>query len=155
MTLSISKSFSDVRHQFSINTFFLSRTVFEIFDSKVFRVWPSTFKGYLRSEVFSPFESQCMISYLTSIDISCLPHTLFVILTSKCFKFWPRPSTFRCHLKRKKFIIRKHVPDFLSNFHWNFLSLYRFRYIWLLSISYRFLDIRLLSFLGLTLTFDP
>ena len=132
LTLSISKCFSDVRHQSSIATFFLIRTVFEIFDSKVFRVWPSTFKGYLRSKVFPSFERQCMISYLTSIDISCLSHTLFVILTSKCFKFRPWPSTFRPGVN-KIFIIQKPVPDFLSNLNGNFLSSYRFRCIWLQS----------------------
>ena len=36
------------------------------------------------------------------------------------------------------------MHDFLSNFHWHFLS-----------ISYRFLDIWLQTFQGLTLTFDP
>ena len=53
----------------SIDTFSLSRTVFEIFDFKVFRVWPLTFKGYLRSKLFSPFESPYMISYLTSMTL--------------------------------------------------------------------------------------
>jgi len=39
----------------SIDTFSLSRTVFEIFDFKVFRVWPwpLTFGGHLRSKIIS------------------------------------------------------------------------------------------------------
>ena len=43
----------------SIDTFSLSRTVFEIFDFKVFRVWPwsLTFRGHPRSKIFSLYES--------------------------------------------------------------------------------------------------
>ena len=54
----------------SIDTFSLSRTVFEIFDFKVFRVWPwsLTFGGHPRSKIFSVIESPYIISYLTSID---------------------------------------------------------------------------------------
>ena len=50
--------------------FSLFRTVFEIFDYKVFRVWPwpLTIKGHLRSKIFSLFESPYMTSYLTSVD---------------------------------------------------------------------------------------
>ena len=50
---------------------FLSRTVFEIFNLKVFRVlrWPLPFRSQLKSEIFSIFESPCMTSYLTSVDI--------------------------------------------------------------------------------------
>ena len=62
----MSKCFSDIRVFYWR---FLSRTVFEIFDFKVFRVWPLTFKGYLRSKLFSPFESPYMISYLTSMTL--------------------------------------------------------------------------------------
>ena len=58
----------------SIDTFSLSGTVFEIFDVKVFRVWPwpLTVKGHLGSKIFSLFESPYMTSYLTSIDTFCL-----------------------------------------------------------------------------------
>ena len=54
----------------SIDTFSLSRTVFQIFDFKVFRIWPwpLTFRGHLGSKIFLPFESPYMTSYLTSID---------------------------------------------------------------------------------------
>ena len=43
----------------SIGTFSQSRTVFEIFDFKVFRVWPwpLTFRGHPRSKIFPLFES--------------------------------------------------------------------------------------------------
>ena len=80
----------------SIGTFSLSRTVFEIFDFKVFRVWPwpLTFRGHLRSKIFSPFESPYMTSYLTPIDTFSLSRTVFEIYsTSKFLGFdldlWP------------------------------------------------------------------
>ena len=77
----------------SIDTFSLSRTVFEIFDFKVFRVWPwpLTFKGHLRSNIFIPFESQYMTSYLTSIDTFSLSRTVFEIFDFKVFRVWPWP----------------------------------------------------------------
>ena len=147
----------------SIDTFSLSRTVFEIFDFKVFRVWPwpLTYRGHQRSKIFSPFESPYMTSYLTSIDTFSLSHTVFEIFNFKVFRVWPWPLTFRGHLRSKIFspfespyryrtsylknifAIRKPIHDFLSNFYWHFLS-----------ISYRFRDIQLQSFQGLTLTFD-
>ena len=37
--------------------------------------WPLTFRGHLRSKIFSPFESPYMTSYLTSIDTFSLSHT--------------------------------------------------------------------------------
>ena len=88
----------------SIDTFSLSRTVFEIFDFKVFRVWPwpLTFKGHLRSKIFSPFESPYIISYLTSIDTFSLSRTVFEIFDFKVFRVWPWPLTFRGHLRSKK-----------------------------------------------------
>ena len=56
----------------SIDICSLSRTVSEIFDFKVSRVWPwpLTFWGHPGSKIFSQFESQasCMTSYLTSIN---------------------------------------------------------------------------------------
>ena len=54
----------------SIETVSLSRTVFELFDFKVFRVWPwpLTSKGHLGSKKFIPFESPYMTSFLTSMD---------------------------------------------------------------------------------------
>ena len=109
----------------SIDTFSLSRTVFEIFDFKVWfvlnvnvnidwnksvvpqfsnfyfsnfywhflsisnRFWDIwlqsfqgltlTFRGHLRSKIFSPFEIPYMTSYLTSIDTFSLSLTVFEI----------------------------------------------------------------------------
>ena len=89
----------------SIDTFSLSRTVFEIFDFKVFRVWPwpLTFKGHLGSKIFSLFESPYMTSYLSSIDTFSLSCTIFEIFDFKVFKVWPWPLTFRGHLGSKIF----------------------------------------------------
>ena len=89
----------------SIDTFSLSRSVFEIIDFTVFRVWPwhLTFRGDLRSKVFSPFESQCMTSYLTSIDTFSLSHTVSEIIDFTVFRVWPWPLTFRGHLRSKVF----------------------------------------------------
>ena len=89
----------------SIDIFSLSRTVFEIFDFKVFRVWPwpLTFRGHQRSKIFSPFESPYMTSYLTSIDTFPLSRTVFEIFDFKVFRVWPWPLTFRGHQRSKIF----------------------------------------------------
>ena len=89
----------------SIDIFSLSRTVFEIFDFKVFRVWPwlLTFRGHLRSKIFSPFESPYMTSYLTPIDTFSLYRTVFEIFDFKVFRVWPWPLTFRGHPRSKIF----------------------------------------------------
>ena len=89
----------------SIGTFSLSRTVFEIFDFKVFRVWPwpLNFRGHLRSNIFSPFESLYMTSYLTPIDTFSLYRTVFEIFDFKVFRVWPWPLTFRGHLRSNIF----------------------------------------------------
>ena len=88
----------------SIDTFFLSRTVIEIFDFKVFRVWPwpLTFRGHLRSEIFSPFENPYMTSYLTSIDTFSLSRAVSKIFDFEVFRVRPRPLTFRGQLRSKK-----------------------------------------------------
>ena len=85
----------------SIGTFSLSRTVFEIFDFEVFRVWPwpLTFRGHPRSKIFPPFESPYMPSYLTSIGTFSLSRTVFEIFDFKVFRVWPWPQTFRGHLR--------------------------------------------------------
>ena len=102
----------------SIDTFSLSRTVFEIFDFKVFRVWPwpSTFRGHPRSEIFSPFESPYMTSYLTSIDTFSLSQTVFEIFDFKVFRVWPWPLTFSDHLRSKIF------PLFESSYMTSYLT---------------------------------
>ena len=88
-----------------IDTFSLSRTVFEIFDFKVFRVWPwpLIFRGHLRSNICSPFESPYMTSYLTSIDTFSLTRNVFEIFDFKVFRVWPWPLTFGVTLGQKIF----------------------------------------------------
>ena len=90
----------------SIDTFSLSRTVFELFDFKVFRVWPwpLTFRGHLRSNIFSPFESPYMTSYSTPIDIFSLSRTVFEIFDFKGFRVWSWPLTFRGDPRSKIFL---------------------------------------------------
>ena len=87
----------------SIDTFSLSCTVFEIFDFKVFRVWPwpLTCRGHPRSKIFSLFESPYMTSYLTSIDIFSLSPTVLEIFDFEVLRVWPWPSTSKGHLKSK------------------------------------------------------
>ena len=91
----------------SIDTFSLSRTVFEIFDFKIFRVWfwPLTFRGDPRSKKFSPFESPYLPSYLTSIDTCSLSRTVFEIFDLKVFKVWPWPLTVKGHLRSNIFLL--------------------------------------------------
>ena len=88
-----------------IDTFSLSRNVFEIFDFKVFRVWPwpLTFRGHLRSNICSLFESPYMTSYLTSIDTFSLSRNVFEIFDFKVFRVWPWPLTFGVTLGQKYF----------------------------------------------------
>ena len=88
-----------------IDIFSLSRTVFEIFDFKGFRVWswPLTFRGDPRSKIFSPFESPYMTSYLTPIDTFFLSRNVFEIFDFKVFRVWPWPLTFGVTLGQKYF----------------------------------------------------
>ena len=76
-----------------IDTFSLYRTVFEIFDIKVFRVWPwpLTFRGHPRSKIFQQFESSYMTSYLTPIWHFLSISYRFEIFDFKVFKVWPWP----------------------------------------------------------------
>ena len=93
-------------HLTSTDTFSLSRTVFEIFDFEVFRVWSwlLTFRGHQRSQIFPPFESLYMTSYLTSIDTSPLSRIVFEIFDFKVIRVWPWPLTFRGHRRSKIFL---------------------------------------------------
>ena len=128
----------------SMGTISLSRTVFEIFDleNSGFDL-PLTSKCHLRLKKCIPFESPYMTSYLTSTDNISLSRTVFEIFDFKVFRVWP--LTPKGHLGSKEnYTIRKFIYDFLFDFYGQHLS-----------ISYRFRDIRLLSFQGLTLTFDP
>ena len=122
----------------SMDTISLSRTVFEIFDFEVFRVWPwlLTPKGHLGSKIFIPFESAYMTSYLTSMDTISLSRTVFEIFDFEVFRVWPWPLTPKGHLGVNiLYTIRKPMYDFLFDFYKHHLS-----------ISYRFRDIRLQSF---------
>ena len=87
----------------SMDNISLSRTVFEIFDFKVFRVWPwpLTPKGHLGSKKVLPFESPYMTSYLTSMDNISLSRTIFEIFDFKGFRVWPWPLTPKSHLESK------------------------------------------------------
>ena len=89
----------------SIDTFSLSRTVFEIFDFKVSRVWPwpLTFRGHLRSKIFCHSKAYKTF-YLTSIDTFSLSRTIFEIFDFKVFRVWPWPLTFKGHLRSKIFL---------------------------------------------------
>ena len=90
----------------SMETISLSRTVFEIFDFKVFRVWPwpSTPKGHPGSKNIIPFERPYMSSYLTSMDTISLSRAVFEIFDFKVFRVWPWPLTPKGHLGSKKVI---------------------------------------------------
>ena len=122
----------------------ISLTVFEIFDLKVSRVWPRkwllTFRGHLI--IFLLFESIYETSYLISIDTFYLV-PFFRYSTSKFLRFdldlWHLEVTWG----RKYFHYSKAHTWLPIYFFWHFLS-----------ISYRFRDIRLQSFKGLTLNFD-
>ena len=82
----------------------LSRTILEIFDFEVFRVWPwpLTPEGHLGSKNSIPFESPYMTSYLTSMDTISLSRTVFEIFDFKVFRVWPRLLTPEDHLGSKK-----------------------------------------------------
>ena len=181
----------------SMYTISLSRTVFEIFDFKVFRVWPwpLTPEGHLGSKKFTPFERPYKTFFLTYMDNISLSRTVFEIFDFKVFRVWPWPLTPKGHLGSKKICHSKgHIwlPIWLiwtpspylvpfsrystSKFLGFDLDLWPLKVIWgqkiyairkaiydflfdlyghHLPISYRFRDIRLQSFLSLTLTFDP
>ena len=115
----------------SMDTISLSRTVFEIFDFKIFRVWPwpLTPKGHLGSKKIMPFERPYMTSYLTSNDTISLSRTVFKIFDFKVFRVWPWPLTPKGHLGSKKnYAIRKAIYDFLFDFYGHHLSIsYRSR----------------------------
>ena len=84
----------------SMDKISLSRTVFEIFDFKVFRVWPwpLTPRRHLGSKQFILFESPYITSYLTAMDNISLSRAVFEIFDVKVFRVWPWPLTPRRHL---------------------------------------------------------
>ena len=103
----------------SMDTISLSLTVLEIFDFKVFRVWPwpLTHKGHLGSKNFIPFESPYMTSYLTSMDTISLSRTVLEIFKFKNFRVWPWPLTPKSHLGSKNFIPfeRPYMTSYLTS----------------------------------------
>ena len=76
----------------SMDNISLSRTVFEIFDLEVFRVWPwpLTPEGHMGSKFIIPFERSYMTSYLTSMGTISLSRTVFEIfdLENSGFDLW-------------------------------------------------------------------
>ena len=74
----------------SVDNISLSRTVSEIFDFKVVRVWP--------------WPSTSMDFYLTFMDNISLSRTVFEIFDFKVSKVWPRPLTPESHLGSKSSI---------------------------------------------------
>ena len=89
----------------SIDTFSLSHTVLEIFDFKVFRVWPwpSTFRGHPRSKIFSLFEKPIydFLSYFYRHLLSI--SYCFRDIRLQRFQGLTWPSTFRGHPRSKIF----------------------------------------------------
>ena len=104
----------------------LSRTVFEIFDFKFFKVWPwpSTSRGHLGSKICIPFESSYMTSYSTSMDNISLSRTVFEISDLRDFRVWPWPLTFKGHLGSKNFkpFESPYMPSCLTSMDNIFLS---------------------------------
>ena len=88
----------------SKDTISRSRTVFEIFDFKDFRVWPLTPEGHLGSKNCIQFEMPYMTAYLTAMDSISLSRTVFEIFDFKVFRVWPWPLTPKGHQESKKFI---------------------------------------------------
>ena len=84
--------------------------------------------------------SRCCI---TSHSLGQLSRTFLKIVYSEALRVLPWSSTFRCHMRSKK------ILSFESSYMTSYLTS-----IDTLSISYRFRDIRLQSFEGMTLTFD-
>ena len=97
----------------------LSRTVFEIFDFKVFRVWPwpLTPKGRLGSKIRVPFESPYMTSYSICMDNITLSRSVFEIFDFKDFRVWPWPLTPIGNLGSNKFIPceRPYMTSYLTS----------------------------------------
>ena len=117
-------------YSISMDNISLSRSVFEIFDFKDFRVfpWPLTPIGNLGSKNFIPFERPYMTSYLTSIDNISLSRTVFEKFNFKDFRVWPWPLTpWRSSGVKFFFFFWKPMYDFLLDFYGQYLSIsYRF-----------------------------
>ena len=129
----------------SIDTFSLSRTVFEIFD---FIICGFDLEHWIlevtRGKIFSLFEGTYTASYLVSIDNFSPSHTVFEIFDFKNFGVWPWPLICDVHMSWVTFSLFKdsHMTSYLTPF--DIFS----------SISCRIQDNRLRSFRGLTLNYD-
>ena len=110
----------------SMGTISLSRTVCEILDFNVFRVWPwpLTSRGHLGSKNCKPFESPCITFYLTSMDTISLSCTVFEIFDFKVFRVWPWPLTSKGHLGSNIFILFEspYMTSYLTSMDTIFLS---------------------------------
>ena len=84
----------------SMNNISPSRTVFEIFDFKVFWVWPWPLnpKGHLGSNKIIPFESPYITSYLTLMDNISPSRAVLEIFDFEVFRVRPWPLTPKGHL---------------------------------------------------------
>ena len=117
----------------SMDNISLSRTVFEIFDFQVVRVWPRplTPKGHSKSKKIIPFESPYMTSYLTHMDNISLSRTVFEIFDFKVFRVWPWPLNPEGHLGSKIIIPfeRPYMTSYLTHI-WAF-ERYNFFRLWM------------------------
>ena len=88
-------------YQTSIDTFSLSRTVFMIYDFKIFgvRPWPLTIRGHPRSNMFSLFKIPYRSPILTSIVTFSPYRAVFEIFDFNFFGVWPWPLIFEGHLE--------------------------------------------------------
>ena len=102
-----------------MDTISLSLTVSEIFDFKVFRVWPwpLTPKDHLGSKTFFSFERPYMTSYLTSMDTISLSRTVSEILDFEVFRVRPWPLTPKGHLGSENFILLEssHMTSYFTS----------------------------------------
>ena len=78
---------------------------YSMFDFNVFRVWPLTSESHLGLKNIT-FESQYMISCLTSMDTISLSCTVFELFHFKVFRVRPLPLTSKDHLGSNICIVR-------------------------------------------------
>ena len=110
----------------SMDTISLSRTVSEIFEFKVFKVWPwpLTPKDHLGSKTFFSLKSPYMTSYMTSMSTISLSSTVSAIFDFKVFRVRPRPLTPKSHLESNNFVPLEspHMTSYLTSMDTIFLS---------------------------------
>ena len=102
----------------SMDNISLSRTVFEIFDFEISRVWPwpLTPWGHLGSKNIMQFGSPYMTSYLTPIENISPSRTILEIFDFSVFRVWPWPLTSQGH-PRSKFLYysKAHMTSYLTS----------------------------------------